>query len=102
MSFHISIVPEERRKAPRERCAERGIAITENARRGCEVTEISSKGARLVFSASGPLPLRFNLVLADGRQVQCQRIWQDGTSAGVQFERDSLWKRLFGPRERRR
>ena len=95
MSFQISIVQEERRKVRRDRCAERGALIIDGVRHGCDVMEISSKGARVALGANFALPLRLKLVFAHGRQVQCQRIWQDGLVAGVQFEQGPLWKRLL-------
>ena len=85
MSFHIPILRPERRKARRKRSRDRGVVMFENISRGCQVANISSNGARLVFGISAELPLRFTLALPNGRQVQCLRIWQDGSVAGVQF-----------------
>ena len=87
MSFNISILQAERRKARRKRCADRGVVMFENIWRGCHVTNISSNGARLEFGIHAPLPLRFTLALPNGREVRCLRIWQSGPIAGVQFNR---------------
>ena len=89
----------ERREAERRHIAERGTAIVdEGVRRLCDISDISSKGACLRMGANAPLPTRFLLVFADGRRVPCQKIWQEGVSAGVQFAPIPFWKRLVSPR----
>lgn len=85
MSFQIPILRPERRKTPRKRCSDRGVVKYESVQRGCQVTDISSDGARLLFGIGAPLPLRFKLVLPGGKEVQCLRIWQSAESVGVRF-----------------
>ena len=84
----------ERRKVKRKASSERGVAIFDGVKRLVDITNISSRGARLAFGAKAPLPLRFKLVFANGREVRCQRIWQDDLSAGVQFAKSPLLKKL--------
>jgi hypothetical protein len=87
----------ERRKAKRKVSSERGVAVFDGVKRLVDITDISAKGARLAFGAKAPLPLRFKLVFANGRQVACQRIWQEDLVAGVQFSKRPLLKRLVSP-----
>ena len=85
MSFHIPVLRPERRKLRRKRSKDRGVVTFENISRGCQVANISSDGAKLVFGLSVELPLRFTLALPNGRRIKCLRIWQEGPVAGVQF-----------------
>ena len=84
----------ERRKLERRPSTERGVAIFDGVKRLVDITDVSAKGARLAFGANAPLPLRFKLVFANGRQVLCQRIWQEDLMAGVQFAKRPIWKRV--------
>jgi hypothetical protein len=87
----------DRRQAKRSASTERGVAIIDGVRRLCDITDISAKGACLAFGAKAPLPLRFKLVFANGKQVSCQRIWQEDTIVGVQFAKRPLLKLLVSP-----
>lgn len=87
----------DRRRVKRKASTERGVAIVDGVRRLCDITDVSAKGARLAFGATAPLPLRFKLVFANGRQVSCQRIWQEEEIVGVQFARRPLLKQLVSP-----
>ena len=84
----------ERRAAKRRIVSERGVAIVDGVKRFVDITDISAKGARLAFGAKAPLPLRFRLVFANGRQVACQTVWQQDLIAGVQFAKSPIWKRV--------
>ena len=57
-----------------------------NTKRGCIVSDLSPRGARLGFGAEAELPLRFELVFATGRRVNAQLIWQREMMAGVLFD----------------
>jgi hypothetical protein len=87
----------ERRTVKRKASAERGVAIFDGVRRLVDITDVSAKGARLAFGANAPLPLRFKLVFANGKQVLCQRVWQEDLIAGVQFAKRPIWKRVALP-----
>jgi hypothetical protein len=88
----------ERRKIKRKTASERGVAVFNGVRRLVDITDISPRGAQLSFGARAPLPLRFKLVFASGRQVLCQCIWQRDLIAGVQFSRPAAWKRIALPK----
>jgi hypothetical protein len=94
MPFPNTIV--DARRAVRHQTNERGKIYEKHAVRGCIVTELSSKGARIGLGAQAALPLRFEIeFVATGRRVPAQLIWQRGLTAGIQFEiRPTLLERL--------
>ena len=86
----------ERRSVPRQATQARAIAIVnEGVRRGCILSDLSPYGARLVFGAMAPLPLRFELELPGKRLVKVQLIWQRKLAAGVRFNKPlAIWERI--------
>jgi hypothetical protein len=89
----------ERRRTRRLHSKQRGsVIVDEGVRRFCDITNVSADGACIEMGAHAPLPTRFLLVFADGRRFHCQRVWQEGMIAGVQFAKVPLWKRLVGTR----
>ena len=86
----------ERRSVPRQAAQARAIAVVaEGVRRGCTVSDLSPYGARLIFGAMAPLPLRFELELAGRKRVKVQLIWQRKLAAGVRFNKPlAIWERL--------
>ena len=93
----------ERRSVPRRPAREQATAIVAGTtKRGCLISDLSPRGARLGFGAEAPLPLRFELVFASGRRVNAQLIWQRDMMAGVHFDlQPTLGQRLL-PRWLRR
>jgi len=79
---------EERRKAPRRALNEPAEALSGAAGRiRCEVTDISSRGARLALRSPKPLPRKFALrCLRSGRSIRVKTVWQRGAEAGVCFD----------------
>ncbi len=86
----------ERRRVPRQPVHTRANAVfSDGTRRGCTVRDLSPHGARLIFGAVAPLPLRFELEFPNGKRVKLQVIWQSKLIAGVRFDRPlALWKRI--------
>jgi hypothetical protein len=86
----------ERRSLPRRPAREQATAIVAGTtKRGCVISDLSPRGARLGFGAEAPLPLRFELVFSSGRRVNAQLIWQRDMTAGVLFDlRPTLGQRL--------
>jgi PilZ domain len=86
----------ERRRVPRRVTRVPAYAIVDGGvRRGCTVGNLSSDGARLVFGAVAPLPLRFELRFANGKRVKVQLIWQRNVIAGVRFDKPlTIWEWL--------
>ena len=86
----------ERRLVPRSAAKARVSAIVNGeAKRGCTISDLSANGARLIFGALEPLPLRFELELGNGKRVRVQLIWQRKLAAGVRFDKPlAIWERI--------
>ena len=96
MGKNLNIVA-ERRLTPRHSSNMRAFAVLEGGiRRGCQVSDVSSEGARLNFGAVAPLPLRFALQLPSGKCLKVQLIWQQDLVAGVRFNKPpGAWDRVI-------
>jgi hypothetical protein len=80
-------VRNERRKGPRQRVSEAGVALLYAAAAAeCIITDIGDHGARLVFDSPVVLPETFELRCeASGRSWWVSVIWSNGEVAGVRF-----------------
>ena len=78
------LVP-DRRSAIRE-TANSGAFITfQNQKMGCEILDISDRGARIRVSDGNGLPKFFELHTADGEAFLCEVKRRKSDEAGVQF-----------------
>ena len=81
------VVVADRRSVPRWRTDERGTIWMNDRPRGCEIIDLSTKGARLNLGSEHPLPLRFELEFAKtGKRRRVQLVWQRDRMAAVQFD----------------
>jgi hypothetical protein len=79
----------ERRKAPRQKSLLRGCIYFNNRRSAvdCLIRDISSDGARLVFSDATAVPDIVDLYIPQKEQTLRSRVkWRHGQEAGVSFE----------------
>jgi hypothetical protein len=79
----------ELRKKPRRQFQYRAQILTsENGPpHGCSIVDISQRGARIVLDNNEELPKRFLLLLSwqgNARRI-CRLVWQEGSTAGVEF-----------------
>ena len=79
----------ERRKASRNGASQAGEIIAASGAKPepCQVSDLSTRGARLRFSRPISLPTTFDLRLAHGRHRTRARIaWRRGSTVGVEFD----------------
>ena len=75
----------DRRSAVRE-ASNTGAFITfQNQKMGCEILDISDRGARVRVSDMSDLPKFFELHTADGEHFLCEVKRRKADEAGVQF-----------------
>ena len=78
----------EQRQSPRRRTYLGGCATVERpaSTDECLVRDLSSGGARIVFSGSTPIPDAFVLTIPNTGDTRAVRIvWRDGLQAGVAY-----------------
>lgn len=54
----------------------------------CNVTDLSSSGAKLETEQASSLPSKFNILIkgsGKARKHKCSKRWQDGNMVGVEF-----------------
>ena len=82
----------DQRQTPRFKVDQPGTAVLESgARLNCMIVDMGAVGARLSFDeADGPLPKRFELLLAGSTAgARVRVLWQHASWAGVLFEPES-------------
>lgn len=88
----------ERRGSRRHRVLKSGLAAYNHhySTLPCVMRNESGTGARLEFGEISAVPDAFTLhVGLDGYQVECERVWHEGTVHGVKFVGEKSPSRIF-------